>query len=124
MIDQDNDERLDGKPRWEGVFKEAGEKLDYLAGGGSDAEWQAFCLAMRVVAERRAGRVNPNAMRALLKRAGINPNRIGSFYRKALLAGLLSITPELYDKSRDLHSRNRGKPIRVYTYQPDRGAES
>lgn len=120
MIDVDNDERLDGRPRWSGVFKDTADRLEYLATGGSEPGWPEFLAAVRAVAAEHANRVNPNRLRPLLKEAGIEPHRVGSFYRRALLAGVLSITPDLWDTSTDVGSRNRGKPVRVYTFQPER----
>lgn len=126
MIDTDNDVALDGRPAWEGVDADTGHKLDYLAGestDGADAEWHTFTACVRSVATEHAGRVNPNDLRPLLKAAEINPHRVGAFYRRALMCGLLDDSPELYATSSDVKSRNRGKPVRVYTFHPERGTE-
>ncbi len=77
----------------------------------TDYEWQLFkeCL---VTASRFDGMVRPNDMRPML--AGrVAPRRIGSFYRKACLEGLIRATDE-WQTSNDAHGRNVGKPARIY----------
>lgn len=77
----------------------------------TDHEWTIFREAL-ITASLFDGIVRPNDMRPML--AGrVAPRRIGSFYRKACLEGLIVATDE-WQTSDDSHGRNVGKPCRIY----------
>lgn len=74
-------------------------------------EWDHF-RACLITASLFDGVVRPNDMRPML--AGkVAPRRVGSFYRKACLEGLIVATDE-WQTSDDAHGRNVGKPARIY----------
>lgn len=77
-----------------------------------DPEWKAFTDALAKVTREHHGRVSPNHVRPLI--AGhIKARRVGPFYRRACLEGLLLPTQD-WDVSDDTTGKNAGRPVRVY----------
>lgn len=105
--------------RWSAVDSPATDLLTELAGvehtEQTDAEWAHFTTTLRAVAAEYGGLILQNAVREEL-RGQVHPRRIGAFYRRALLEQLIEPTGT-HEVSDDLHSRNRGRPTRVYRYQ-------
>ena len=109
--------RPEKSPRFEPVDSNTADLLTVLAEQNPATpqevrEWEHFVKTLREVA-LATGLIDQNAVRPLL-RDEVKPNRIGAFYRRAALAGL--IQPEGWNNSDDLEQRNRGKPTRVYRW--------
>lgn len=101
-------------PQWSPVDDHTADLLALVSDEGhvsTDHEWETFCAAILAVSVPH-GWVRPNAMRELL-RGKVAPRRIGAFYRRACLEGLLSATGD-YEVSDDREGRNIGRPARVY----------
>ena len=91
-----------------------GDLLDLIATEPTppvDREWADFTTALTAAADTH-GRVSQNDVRPLI-RGRVAPRRIGPFYRRACLAGLLAWRGE-WAVSDDTEGRNGGKPCRVY----------
>lgn len=79
-----------------------------------DYEWAEFVRCLRHVASLNGGRIEPNALRPMV-RGVVAPNRIGAFTHRALRQGLVAYTGE-YQQSDDRAGRNGGKPSRVMAW--------
>ena len=102
------------QPRWSPVDDNTSNLLTLVADHGhvsADLEWRIFTDAITRVSHAHGGRVDQNHMRPLI-RGHIAPKRIGSFYRRACLAGLLVV--DGYSTSADHEGRNAGRPMRCY----------
>lgn len=77
--------------------------------------------AIRRVAARDRGLVDPNAVRALLADANgaldVNPRTLSARYSGLSRAGVLR--QEGWTVSTDTHGKNAGKPARVWRYHPE-----
>ena len=98
-------------PEWEPVDAPTADLLSLIADADTAGEeWVEFRRILRFVAEHD-GQVSPNAVREYTD--GIKPARVGSFYRRALLEGLIR-WDGAWETSNDTRQRNGGKPVRVY----------
>lgn len=101
-------------PQWSPVDDDTADLLTLVADTDHFSiglEWGIFVTAL-MVAAGSDGMVRPNDMRPML--AGrVAPRRVGSFYRKACLEGLIAPTDK-WQTSDDAHGRNVGKPARIY----------
>jgi hypothetical protein len=96
-----------------------------------DADWRrdldraAIDDAIRRVAARDGGLVNPNAVRAHLVGVNgeltVNPRALSARYMALSHAGILVDAGE-WVLNTDTHGRNSGKPIRLRRYVPERAA--
>lgn len=103
-------------PAWSPVDEPTGDLLALVAHDETHPrpaeEWDEFVRAVETVAAIDGGTVSPNAVRPRI-RGLVAPRRIGAFYRRALLEGLLRTTGE-WVISDDADGRNAGRPCRVY----------
>lgn len=115
MSTSDRDRRAGVVSRSHGGVDDAtGDLLDLLSNDWtpwSNTEWGIFTEALTHAADTD-GTLSPNKMRRLI-RGNIAPSRVGSFYRRAALEGLIRFTGR-FVASDDAESRNTGKPCRVY----------
>ncbi len=101
-------------PAWSPVEDDTADLLSLVACGPlapADVEWRLFSDAVVRVAHSNGGRVDQNDVRPLI-RGRVAPKRIGSFYRRACLEGLLRV--DGYSISDDHEGRNAGRPMRCY----------
>ena len=102
------------QPQWSPVDDSTADLLTLVADANhvsADYEWQLFTDAVVRVAHSHAGRVDQNDVRPMI-RGQIAPRRIGPFYRRACLEGLLRA--DGYSTSDDREGRNAGRPMRCY----------
>lgn len=110
---------MTAQPNWSPVDEQTGSLLDLLADDGSaipgpDEEWHHFVVELESVARMDDGVISPNEMRPRI-RDKVAPRRVGPFYRRACLTGL--IAPCGYDLSNDTKGKNAGRPIRLYAWK-------
>lgn len=101
-------------PAWRSLDEETADLLSLLSEDphpSVEYEWKFFCDALVTVANVD-GIVTQNAMRTLL-RGKVAGRRVGPFYRRACLEGLLVATQD-YEISDDHEGRNAGRPVRIY----------
>ena len=106
---------MSAQPNWESVDDYTADLLSLVADQGhvsADVEWSTFTHAIQRVAYANGGRVDQNHMRPLI-RGAVAPRRIGSFYRRATLEGLIRPTGD-WSISDDTEGRNAGRPVKVY----------
>lgn len=102
-------------PQWSPVDDYTADILTLVADAGhvsADHEWRTFTDALVRVAHSHAGQVDQNHVRPLI-RGKVAPKRIGGFYRRACLEGLIEATPD-WSISEDVEGRNAGRPMRCY----------
>lgn len=111
-------------PQWASVDDDTADLLTVLAEdrvtqaavlvdeSTTDPEWDLFVQALARVTREHHGRVSPNHVRPLIT-GQVPPRRVGPFYRRACLEGLLLPTQD-WDVSDDTTGRNSGRPVRVY----------
>ncbi len=106
-------------PHWSPVDDDTADLLTLVANDQMTPrpadEWRTFYCAVVSVAHAHNGQVDQNHVRPLI-RGEIAPKRIGSFYRRACLEGLLIV--DGYSISEDHAGRNAGRPMRVYRLHP------
>jgi len=105
---------MSAEPQWSATDEATADLLTLVADldhPSVDSEWRVFTDALTRVAHANAGRVDQNDVRPLI-RGHIAPKRIGSFYRRACLDGLL--VADGYSTSTDHEGRNAGRPMRCY----------
>lgn len=104
-------------PQYGHLSDEAQLTLDWTADAGHPSiahEWETFTRALRAVAFQD-GCVDPNAMREHL-RGRIAPRRIGSFYRKARVEGLIEPDGWVVSDDRSKTGKNAGRPAVRYRW--------
>ena len=105
------------QPTFGPVSEQTGDLLDLLANTEAATleprrQWEHFLKVLAEVA-RPTGLIDQNAVRPLL--AGeVSSSRIGAFWRRAALAGL--IRSDGWNESNHVEQRNAGKPQRVYRW--------
>lgn len=101
-------------PVWSPVDDDVADLLTLVADldhPSVDHEWRTFTNAVTRVAHAHDGQVDQNHVRPLI-RGHIAPKRIGSFWRRACLDGLLVV--DGYSISDDREGKNAGRPMRCY----------
>jgi hypothetical protein len=101
-------------PEWDPVDDATADLLTLVADEhhvSADHEWRTFTDAVVRVAHSHGGRVDQNDVRPLI-RGRIAPKRIGAFWRRACLEGLLVV--DGWSVSDDREGRNAGRPMRCY----------
>ncbi len=106
-------------PQWAPVDDSTADLLSVLAHTnqpipGPEAEWQEFTACLRLASVWDAGTVTANRMRPLIKDK-VAPRRVGPFYRKACLEGLIRATDD-WEPSNDHGGKNAGRPTRKYVW--------
>ncbi|MFJ9387766.1 hypothetical protein ACIRON_03030 [Nocardioides sp. NPDC101246] len=104
-------------PTWSAVDDTTADLLTILAEKNQALpvwadEWDWFLHILREAA-KETGVIDQNDVRAQL-RERVRPARIGAYYRRACLQGL--IRTEGWNESNDLEQRNAGKPTRTYRW--------
>jgi hypothetical protein len=105
-------------PHWHATDEQTASLLDLLADDGSvspskEQEWSVFLLALVTAKTRDGGVIRANRMRPMV-RDKVAPQRIGPFYRRACLEGL--IVADGWEVSDDAEGKNSGKPARTYRW--------
>lgn len=103
-------------PTWQPVDEQTGNLLDFLADDGTaqrEAQFAAFVAILRHVAKHNDGAISPNDTR-VHTRAEIDPPRVGPFFRRAQLEGL--IVAAGWAVSDDAEGKNAGRPARTYRW--------
>lgn len=105
------------RPTWAPVSSDTADLLTILAEQHpalpiTADEWDWFLHILREAA-KETGVIDQNDVRPQL-RDKVRPARIGAFYRRACLQGL--IRAEGWNESSDLEQRNAGKPTRTYRW--------
>lgn len=104
-------------PRWAPVDSGTGDLLDLLANEHPATpqerdEWVFFINILHGFS-RPTGFIDQNNVREEL-RGKVKANRVGAFYRRALLEGL--IEPAGWVVSTDTVGKNSGRPCRMYRW--------
>ena len=103
-------------PTWSPVDSGTGDLLDLLANtepvDGHHREWEFFIDTLRRYS-RPTGFIDQNNVREEL-RGKVKANRVGAFYRRAALEGL--IEPAGWVVSNDTAGKNSGRPCRMYRW--------
>lgn len=107
------------KPQFSPVDEETADLLDLIANDqfsvSTDRDYDVFVDALKAAARQSpAGTVRQNVVRKLID-GRIFHKRVGPFYRRASLAGLIRATGD-FEISDDKAGRNSGKPCRVYEW--------
>ena len=104
------------QPTWSPVDDDTADLLSLVANDQThprpQEEWEFFERALRFAGVADDGRINPNALRAIV-RGHVAPRRIGAFTIRAKAEGLIVDTGE-WVVSDDTEGRNAGRPCRVY----------
>ena len=104
-------------PQYGPLTDEAQLTLDWTADTDHPSvahEWDLFCRVLRAVAFQ-TGTVSPNDVRERI-RGQIAPRRIGSFYRKARLAGLIAPAGWVVSDDNSKSGKNAGRPAMTYRW--------
>lgn len=105
------------QPQWSPVDTETGDLLSLLADDGTltkAAQWDEFTACLRLASVWDDGLVQQNRMRPLIKDK-VDPRRVGPFYRRACLEGLIAPTGD-WQTSNDHAGKNAGRPMRTYRW--------
>lgn len=103
-------------PTWSPVEEDVADLLSVLANDGTaqrEQQYAAFVGILRHVAKWNGGVVSPNETR-VHTRVEVAPQRVGPFFRRAQLEGLLEV--DGWDISDDRAGKNSGKPCRKFRW--------
>lgn len=104
-------------PNWQPVDNDTADLLTLVADTDHPSvafEFADFLSVVRSVAAAHGGEVDQNHVRPQI-RGRVAPKRIGSFYRRACLDGVLAV--DGYSISDDHEGRNAGRPMRRYRWR-------